>query len=69
MSVQICRETANFIAFTQKSGSFTVKAKARHVQPRSRVVSMATWQILEALSDAEFDGSCVLELGIGTWQK
>ena len=64
----ILRETLNFVAQKSKRGvRITVKDKRN--MPASRVVTEATWQILQQMNDASFDGSCVMELGIGTYQR
>lgn len=62
------RETANFVA-TRASRGVRITAKAKNVVAQSRVVKETTWEILQTMNDASFDGSCVLELGIGTYRR
>ena len=64
----LIRETPGHTAVKCASG-VRIMARASGVELKSRVVSMKTWKILESMSDKEFDGSCVLELGIGVFQK
>ncbi len=60
------RETAHYLAVRVNSG-VRITAKEKNVQRQSRVVSERTWEALSTMNDASFDGSCVLELGIGTY--
>lgn len=62
------RETDNYIVTEAKRG-VRVTAKAKGVTPKSRVVGFGAWDYLKTASDSEFDGSCVLELGIGTFRN
>ena len=64
----LLRETRNYRAHAAKRG-VRITAKERGVDRQSRVVSPATWLALTQMDDASFDGSCVLELGIGTWRR
>lgn len=64
----ILRETDWFIAERSNKGVL-ISAKDRNARPRSRVVTLATWEQLEQMGDKEFDGSVVLDLGIGVFQK
>jgi hypothetical protein len=61
------RETPNFVAYAM-GNSVRITAKGACVTPRSRMVSLRTWEQLARMTDADFDGSCVLDLGIGTFQ-
>ena len=62
------RQTKWFRATKAKRG-VRITAKERNVTPRSRVVSAKTWGQLKAMSDSAFDGSCVLDLGIGVFER
>lgn len=62
------RETINCIAHSSSRGvRITIKRPSHY--PKSLVVSSKIWSQLERMSDAEFDGSCVLELGIGAFDR
>lgn len=63
------RETANYVATIAPKGRVRITAKDRKATPRSRVISASLWRQLEPMSDSEFDGSIVLELGIGTFAR
>jgi hypothetical protein len=65
---RILRETPNVVARAVGSG-VRITAKNDRITPRSVTVSLRTWEQLARMSDAEFDGSCVLDLGIGTFQR
>lgn len=61
------RETPGFVAEKSARGvRITAKESSR---ARSRVVSQRVWEQLSVMSDSSFDGSCVLELGIGTFKR
>lgn len=61
------RETPNFTsARTARGVRITAKDNASYL--RDRVVSMATWAMLQQMDDRSFDGSCCLELGIGCYR-
>lgn len=62
------RTTSSYIA-TRTASGVRITARSTRVLPRTRVVSEAVWLQLAAMSDASFDGSCVLELGIGTFAR
>jgi len=65
---QLLRETSQYRASQTKRGVRLV-AKDKNSTPRRLVVSEKTWQELRSYSDREFDGACVLELGVGTWRR
>lgn len=62
------RETQGFQA-TPSARGVRITAKERGVVTQSRVVSHETWRTLASMNDSSFDGTCVLELGIGTWKR
>ena len=64
----ILRETANYVAEPSKRG-VRISVKDKRNTPVFRVVAESTWQVLQQMNDASFDGSCVLELGIGTFVR
>lgn len=66
--MEILRETPNYIA-TKSARGVRITTKDKMAEPQSRVVNMALWNQLNHMDDACFDGSCVLEVGIGTFQK
>ena len=66
--IQLIRETQNYVAMTSARG-IRITAKARRVDAQSRVVRLSVWRQLETMNDASFDGSCCLELGIGTFNR
>lgn len=68
VEVNLLRRTNGYTATRTKQG-VRIIARERDVTPPSRVVSMATWNALERMDDRSFDGSCVLELGIGAFRK
>jgi hypothetical protein len=65
---RLLRETPNFVAYSAPGG-VRITAKDRRVMPRSRVISQGTWEQLARMRDKEFDGSCILDLGIGVFQR
>ena len=62
------RMTESYIA-TKSPRGVRISALDRGVYPKSRVVSMPIWRQLDRMNDSEFDGSIVLELGIGSWTR
>ena len=64
----LLRETPYFVA-RPAPGGVRITAKDRRVMPRSRVISQGTWEQLARMRDKEFDGSCILDLGIGVFQR
>ena len=65
---KVLRETSNFVA-TKAVRGVRITAKERNVTPRARVVRLATWDLLKSVSNDEFDGSCVMDLGIGCFKR
>ena len=68
MNITILRETQGYRA-TQSARGVRITAKAVRVYPKSRVVSLRVWKQLAGMSDQSFDGSVVLELGIGAFNR
>ena len=66
-SGRILRETPNFVASVAANG-VRITTKDERVTPRSRTVASQTWEQLAPMSDADFDGSCVLDLGLGVFE-
>lgn len=62
------RETPNFVATAAKRG-VRIAAKEKGATPKSLVVSRRLWLQLERMSDSEFDGSVVLEIGVGAFRS
>ena len=62
------RQTKWFKVTKAKRG-VRITAKERGAAPRSRVISSKTWKQLDAMSDSSFDGTCVLDLGIGVFSR
>lgn len=62
------RETPNYTVEKSARG-YRITAKDAKSTPRSRVVSERLWNQLKGMSDSEFDGSVVLEIGIGTFTR
>lgn len=65
---KVLRETEWFVATPAKKG-VRITAKSPTVTPRSRVVSMATWERLERMSDDSFNGSVIMDLGVGAFSR
>ena len=62
----LLRETPHYLAYQRNDGrGVCIRAKAANVLSQQRTVKPSTWNALQRMSDSEFDGSCVLELGIG----
>ena len=64
----ILRETKWFKAVESKRG-VRITAKEKGALPKTAVVPLRLWKQLVNLHDSEFDGSVVLEIGIGTFCK
>jgi hypothetical protein len=64
----ILRETANYRAEKSAKGVRIIVKRNGHY-PKFRVVKDCTFEALKTMNDASFDGSCVLELGIGTFAR
>lgn len=64
----IIRETANYSA-THSAQGVRITTKEKRAYPKSQVVSLRTWKQLAGMSDQSFDGSVVLELGIGAFSR
>jgi hypothetical protein len=62
------RQTKWFTATKSKRG-VRVTAKERGATPHSRVISSKVWDQLKTMSDSSFDGTCVLDLGIGVFSR
>lgn len=62
------RHTPGYVATVAKRG-VKITAKEKGAFPHSRVVPPSTWEQLTRMDDASFDGSCVLELGIGCFKR
>ena len=62
------RETSGYVAVPSPRG-VRITAKEKNVERKIRVVSLDTWRELQTYSDKEFNGSCCLELGIGTFTR
>ena len=62
------RQIPNYLATPAMRG-VRITAKDKRACPKSRVIRQSTWAQLETMSDSEFDGSIVLELGIGCFQR
>ena len=61
------RETPGFTAVASARG-VRIIAKECGATPRSRVVNHSIWQQLAGMCDQSFDGSVVLELGVGVFR-
>ena len=61
------RETPGFTA-TASARGVRITAKECGATPRSRVVSHSIWNQLAGMCDGSFDGSVVLELGVGVFR-
>ncbi len=62
------RETTNYIA-EQSARGVRLTAKDKRAYPKTRVIARNTWEQLKRMSNTEFDGSIVFELGVGCFQK
>ncbi|MGH7953254.1 MAG: hypothetical protein ACREFE_15240 [Limisphaerales bacterium] len=67
MVLRVIRETEHFRAYRTKNG-VRIVAKDKDVEPRSKVIPVNDW-LLNQTNDFEFDGTIVLEIGVGTFQK
>jgi hypothetical protein len=69
-TVIVLRQTKGFVATVSPRG-VRITAKERSVQPQSRVVRRdEDWdRYLAGLSDASFDGACVVDYGIGVFKR
>lgn len=65
--VRVIRETEHFHVYRNRRG-IRIVAKDKGVEPRSRVIPVNEW-LLNQTSDFEFDGTVVLEIGVGTFRK
>jgi hypothetical protein len=68
MARNILRETKWLIAEEAKNG-VKISTKDPKARPRSRTVSMATWEQMNALGDDSFEQTAVWDLGIGVFVK
>jgi len=64
----LLRETKNFWA-TKTARGVRITVKERGATPRSRVVRQETFDQMASMSDSEFDGTCVIDLGIGVFAR
>jgi hypothetical protein len=65
---RMLRQTPGFEAWAIPGTGGSVRIVSRRPGlPRSRRVSSGVWRELSGYGDGEFDGACVLELGIGVW--
>lgn len=65
----ILRETKNFTVFQGKRG-VRIVCKDQSVTPRSHTIRQSKWDdYYRGISDQEFDDSCVMDLGIGVFEK
>lgn len=65
----ILRETEHYIAHQTPKGAVRIVAKDHQATPSSRIIGPCHWQQLKQMTDSEFNGTVVLELGVGTWRK
>lgn len=66
--VEKLRETENFVAERSPRG-VRISVRVAGAYPRSRVVRAATFEAMRTMSDSSFDGTAVLELGIGVFSR
>ncbi len=66
--METLRETANFVA-TKSARGVRIEVKVTGAHPKSRVVRPETFETMRGMSDASFDGTAVLELGIGAFSR
>ena len=62
------RETENFVAERSARG-VRITASRCGAHPKSRVVSERTFEAMRGMSDQSFDGTAVLDLGIGVFSR
>jgi hypothetical protein len=62
------RETPGYVV-TRAAKGVRITAKEKDVDDRTKVVSFDTWDALKGMSDQSFDGSCLMELGIGAFRR
>ena len=62
------RETKSFIA-TRSARGVRIAVKGPRAFPKSRVVKAGTFDKMRGMSDLEFDGTCVMDLGIGVFDR
>lgn len=66
----ILRRTNAFTAVPSASGvGVKIIANASGVTPKSKTISMSTWNQIKDVSDQEFDGTVSLELGVGAFRS
>lgn len=68
MAKEILRETNWFVAERTRTG-VRISAKHSGVTPKSRVVSPQAWELLSSMSDDSFNGTVIMEIGVGTYAK
>lgn len=69
---EIIRDTLHYVVRADTSRvypTYSISCKLKNCYPRSKTVSQVVWDQLKGMSDKEFEGTCVLELGIGTYQN
>jgi len=62
------RETENFVAEESARG-VRITVKGRRAHPKSRVVKAETFDRMRGMSDSSFDGTCVIDLGVGVFSR
>jgi len=65
----ITKETESYTLSEGQNGSCWVRSKRKGCHPTGRKIGLKTAKSLRAMSDSEFDGTCVLELGVGAFQN
>lgn len=66
--METLRETENFVAVRSARG-VRISVKGPGAYPRSRVVRVGTFEAMRGMSDSSFDGTAVLDLGIGVFAQ
>lgn len=67
--VNLLRRTKGFHVYRAAKNRARIIAREPGAQPKSRHVRWRTWLQMEKVSDSEFDGTCVMDLGIGVFLK
>lgn len=65
----LLRRTPGFSAYRAANSRVRIICREPRVESQSRTVRADTWEQLKGESDATFDASCVMELGIGVFKR
>lgn len=69
MTDRLLRQTESFRATETPGGRVKIVCLDKKASPRQRTISGETWAEMARYNTASFDGTCVLDLGIGAFQK